>query len=257
MIAKVSYHKGHAGLHRVTPMANVLLLVGFLAAVLVSPSILVKLGVFLLVISLLVISGERVGSFLSKTRFVLLFGVVLFIAQALSTREGNVLLSYGLVVTDSGLLAGAQMAFRFLVIFSSSVLFVLVTDPDRLAHSIEQIGIPYRYSFVLVLSLRFVPFFRKEYRAVRDAQQVRGINTSIRGFAGLLRSIRYTLFPLLVSGLIRADSIAISMKGRCFGLYAKRTIAYKEHWQRADWIVLFLFCLLLATSALARKYAWL
>jgi len=91
---------------------------------------------------------------------------------------------------------------------------------------------------------------------VRDAQQVRGINTSIRGFAGLLRSIRYTLFPLLVSGLTRVDSIAISMKGRCFGLYAKRTIAYREQWQRADWVVLFLFCLLLATSVLARKYAW-
>lgn len=257
MIPKVSYHAGTLGLHRATPVANLLLLSGFLIVVLAAPGILVKLGAFGLVMILTALSGEGVGTFLRNIRFVLLFAFVLFLAQALSVRDGTVLFSFGLPVTDQGLLAGAQMALRFLVILSSSLLFVLVTDPDRLAHAIVRLGIPYRYGFILVLALRFVPFFRREYRTVREAQHVRGVDVSIRSLVGLRRAIRYTFLPVLVSGLTRVDSVAISMKGRCFGLYPKRTVTRKEHWHQMDWVTAALFVLLLGITVLARRYAWL
>ena len=129
------------------------MLSGFLVAVLASPGVLVKIGALALVLGLAVLSGEPLGTFLRNIRFVVIFALVLLIAQALSNREGTALFSLGVPITDQGLLAGAQMALRFLVIFTSSFLFVLVTDPDRLAHTLIRLGIPYRYGFIFILAL--------------------------------------------------------------------------------------------------------
>jgi len=257
MICRIAYRNGTHGLHRASPAGNVLLLTGFLVAVLASPGVLVKIGALGLVLLLTTFSGEPVGTFLRNIRFVLMFALVLFIAQALSVREGAVLFSIGLPITDEGLLAGAQMALRFLVILSASFLFVLVTDPDRLAQSIVRLGIPYRYGFIFVLALRFVPFFRQELRTVREAQRVRGVQISVRSLSGLRCAIRYTFVPVLVSGVMRVDSIAMSMKGRCFGLHPRRTITRKGRWGPMDWVAAALFVVLIGVAVVARRFAWL
>jgi energy-coupling factor transport system permease protein len=93
--------------------------------------------------------------------------------------------------------------------------------------------VPYRYAYLVILALRFVPFFQGELRAVRDAQRVRGIKLSVRGPRKILRSVRYTFVPVLVSGLHRVDAIAISMKGRCFGLSPTRTTSSRT--ARSGW----------------------
>ena len=257
MIARLAYRAGTQGLHRVGPVGNALVLSGFLVVVFASPGVLVKIGALVLVLGLAAVSGEPLATFLRNVRFVVIFAVVLFVAQALSHREGITLFSLGVPITDQGLLVGAQMALRFLVILTSSFLFVLVTDPDQLAHTLIRLGIPYRYGFVFILALRFVPFFRRELRIVREAQRVRGIRPSVRSLAGLQRAIRYTFVPVLVAGLMRVDSIAMSMKGRCFGLYPSRTATRIQRWGGADWAAVALFAVLVGAAFLARRRAWL
>ena len=234
-----------------------LLLLSFLFAVLAAPSVLVKLGALAVVLILAALSGEGPRAFLRSTRFVVIFASFLFVAQAISIHDGRTILSLGIDITDRGLLSGARMALRFLVILSSSVLFVTVTDPDRFAHALIRLGIPYRYGFILVLALRFVPFFREELKTVREAQRMRGVSPSVRSLSSLRRAIRYTFLPVLVSGMTRVDSIAISMKGRCFGLHKQRTSARENHWGRADWAVVALSASLICFTIIARRYTWL
>ena len=257
MIGRITYREGTAGLHRATPWANTLLLLSCVAAVLATPGVLAKLGVLGAVLALTAWSGEPVTAFLKSIRIVIIFSLVLFIAQALSVRSGVPLFSIGIPITEDGLLAGAAMALRFLVVLSSSFLFVLVTDPDLLADAIVRLGIPYRYGFVLVLALRFVPFFQGEYRTVRDAQRMRGVEPSLLRLSGLRRAVRYTFLPVIVSGLTRVDSIAISMKGRAFGLHPKRTLSRPMKWKAVDWVVLLVSAALIAATIAARHWSWL
>ncbi len=149
------------------------------------------------------------------------------------------------------------MALRFLVILTGSFLFVLVTDPDRLAQLFIRMGIPYRYGFAFILALRFVPFFRGELQTVREAQRIRGIRSSVRSPSGLRKTIHYTLIPVLVSGLVRVDSITLSMKGRAFGLHATRTSAQRLGIGVADAAAAGVGLLLIALVVLARRPAWL
>ena len=256
MIASLVAGRTRGGLRRATPLANLLLLLALLAAVLASPGIFVKLGALLLVLGLAALSGEAPRTVLRRGRFVFGFSLFLLLIQVLSVREGGVLFSIGVPVTDRGLLAGAEMALRFLVIVLSSLLFITVTDPDRLARAILALGIPYRYGFTFVLALRFVPFFREEYRTVREAQRVRGVDRPIRNLKSLRRSIRYTVLPVLVAGLARVDTVAVSMKGRGFDLHAKRTITRRERWHPIDLAVAGLSLLLVAVTVLARERGW-
>ncbi len=226
---------GGRGLHRSSPMASFVLLLALVGVVLAVPSLIVEGAILLGVACLAIISGDRPTQFLRRLRFVVFFALVLFIAQALSVSAGQVLLTSPIRITAGGLLAGAKMALRFLVILSASALFVRTTDPDRLAQGLIRAGIPYRYGYLFILALRFVPFFQDELRSVREAQRVRGIEVSVRSPRRIAHAARYTFVPVLVSGLHRVDSIAISMKGRCFGLYSKRTTSREE--PRSVWSI--------------------
>jgi len=251
------YRSGTRGLHRVGPVGNLLLLVGCLTVGLAPTGLLLKAAVLGVVLSLGAASDASPRRFLGSLRFVVVFASILFIAQALSIREGEVLLRIGLPITAAGLRAGAAMALRFLVIITSSFLFVTVTDPDRLAHVLLRTGIPYRYGYVLILALRFVPFFRAELRTVREAQRIRGIRTSVKRLAGLRRAVRYTFVPVLVAGLMRVDSIAMSMKGRAFGLHPHRTSPARAVWTTEDRLAVVGSVILVAISVLAWRFAWL
>ncbi len=212
------------GLHGAGAMANAFLLFCLVGSALASDAVLVPLVGFAAVCVLALASGERPTRLVPLRAFVVLFALVLFVAQALSLRTGAIVVSSPIRLTSDGLLSGARMACRFLVVLYASALFVRTTDPDRLAGALVRIHVPYRYAYLIILALRFVPFFQDELRAVRDAQRVRGIEVSVRSPRGVLRAVRYTFVPVLVSGLQRVDAMAISMKGRCFGLYRTRTL---------------------------------
>ena len=245
------------GLRSATPAANLVLLIGLVGIVLTSPSVLVRLGTLGTVLILVGWSGIPIAAFLRSLRFVLIFAAILFVAQVLSIREGALVISGLARVTDAGLLAGAGMALRFLVVLASSLLFVSVVDPDRLAGTLIRLGIPYRYGYLLILALRFVPFFQRELRIVREAQRIRGLQASIRSLRGIRRAIRYTFVPVLVSGLMRVDSIALSMKGRCFGLHPRRTHPKPERFEAADGVALVAAGLLVVVAVVASRGGWI
>ena len=256
MIHRAEYRCGARGLHRVGPIGNLLILMGFLVVALASPSVALRLTGLGALLFLVLVSDASPGGFLRNLRFVLIFAALLFVAQALSIREGATLFTFGVPITDAGLLAGASMSLRFLVILTSSFLFVTVTDPDRLAHVLIRAGIPYRYGYVLILALRFVPFFRSELRTVHEAQRMRGLRTSVRSLGGIRKAIRYTFIPVLVSGLMRVDSIAMSMKGRAFGLHPTRTHGPLEPLRPADGLAAIGAGALIAAAILSRRLAW-
>jgi energy-coupling factor transport system permease protein len=156
-----------------------------------------------------------------------------------------------LPITDFGIERGLSIASRFLLVVLSSMLFVAVTDPTLLAHSLAHLKIPYRYSFALVIALRFLPLFDSENQIVRMAQKSRGIQPEVGGLRKILRTIQYTFFPLLVS------SLSISMDGRGFGYSENRTYFRKSNWKISDTLIVFgglvfiLLCSMLALGYLS------
>lgn len=256
MIPGLQYRPGLNGLHRVLPESALLWLTAVLIAVLAAGSLLLTAITLTTVFVLMLWSERSVRVWTRSLRFVTLFAAFLFAAQALSIREGIVLFRFGVSITDQGLLAGASMSLRFLTILSSSFLFALTTDPDALAHALIRWGLPYRWGYTIILALRFVPFFRHELQVVRDAQRVRGIRVSVRSLRGIRRALRYTFVPVLVSGLLRVDTIAMSMKGRAFGLHGTRTAAARSGVHAHDLLLWGYTLALIGLTVLAWRFQW-
>lgn len=255
---------------RINPLVNLFLLIITLVGIMIYPSW--KFSFILLVIVLLLfpVTGSSLNLSRNRTRFILLFSILLFVFQIFITVNGTTLgyfipslngLGPYFPITDYGIERGLSISLRFLLVVLSSMLFVSVTDPTLLAYSLTKLRIPYRYSFALVIALRFLPLFDSENHTVRLAQKSRGIKPEVGGIRKIFRTIQYTFFPLLVSALSRVESLAISMDGRGFGYSSTRTYFRKSSWKITDTFLIILgfgyilLCILLAWGYLPQLSA--
>jgi predicted amidohydrolase len=113
------------------------------------------------------LAGLGLGFFTRKLRFILVFGLFIFLIQLIAVKEGVLLwqLFLGPIyfsVWSEGLFGGLRMMLRLVNIIGSSYLFVATTDPNRLAYALMQAGLPYRFGFMLITALRFIPIFQPE-----------------------------------------------------------------------------------------------
>lgn len=227
-------------LYKLHPVAKMIALVClFLLAVqLESPG---QEAILLLFIALLSFGARgQFSSYYRKIRTILYFSVFIFLGQMFFTREGVVLCSVTqihLVITDAGIQMGLATALRFLNIIVASFLFVATTDGGRLAAALMQIGVPYRLAFLLTLAMRFIPVFGSELAIVRNAQSARGLDLESGSVRKIFALAKYTFVPLIVNALSRADGLAMSMEGRGFGMYKKRTYLNKISFTARDMAV--------------------
>ncbi len=246
-------------LHQLNPLLKLMGLIIVSVGILIYPNLFLSILLLGLVVLLLAIAGVHTNLSRRRTKFVLIFSLLLLMLQVLITPNGNILFFIipsinGMLplfpVTTFGLERGLIISIRFLIIVFSSMLFVAVTDPTLLAHSLASIRIPYRFAFTLVIALRFLPLFDMENKIVRMAQQSRGVTINARSLRSIMRTIRFTFFPLLISALSRVDELAISMDGRGFGTSDRRSYYRKSNWTLLDSGILvmlisfFIFCIL-------------
>jgi energy-coupling factor transport system permease protein len=226
---RIMYQSGDSLLHHLHPFVKVAWLLIGTILVFVIPSPWLALG----------IAGGALGIFYALgTPLIRVWGSRLFIStaillgslQLLFVHSGEVLVSIDpqgplgpFVVTDVGLSNGVYVAARFLSVILLSYLFVLTTEPNDLAYALMQIGLPYRYGFALITALRLVPIFEQESQIVYHAQLARGVQYDTRHPRRLIALARQFFMPILVSALTKVDALAVSMEGRCFGKFSRRT----------------------------------
>lgn len=258
---RIRYEPGSTFLHRLNPLTKLIVLLLFSVAVFLVASVTVEALIFLGLVAIMLFVRSRALSSLLTSRFLLSFAALLFVVQVLFNAGGEVYFTiplgfFALQVTSHGVLVGIVLALRFVCIILASAIFVFTTDPGELAYSLIRAGIPYRYGFMLVTAIRFIPVFETEAGTVRCAQQTRGLDIDGQGFRALINSARYTLLPLIVSALSKVDVLVISMEGRAFGIYPRRTFLRESRYSTVDISVLALAVLAFAVVLVCVYQGW-
>ncbi len=231
---RIMYLPGDSLLHRLHPLVKLAWLLVGTVGVFVTRNVIAVVGVLLAIrlafpLNRLSLRGVRGGSFFVFS------AVMLFVVQALFVRTGAPVLEIGsLEITADGLQAGLYVAARLLSVVWLGYLFVFTTEPNALAYGLMQMGLPYRYGFALITALRLVPVFEQEGQTVYQAQLARGIAYDRGGLKRFLTLARQFFLPLLVSALGKVDTLAVSMEGRCFGKYPRRTFLREARFTRRD-----------------------
>jgi len=176
-------------------------------------------------------------------------GLALFTAVLYSGPRHQLLLTVGPVsIWREGLETGSSIALRILCIASYSTLYVVTTDPSRLAASlIQQAHLPYRLAYALLIAYRFLPILQREMATIEAAHRVRAAHGPDRWTSWLERIKRFSI-PLLVSGIRQAERLAIAMDARGFGALPTRTYYIQSKMTVGDYV--FMATALLACPAL-------
>ena len=154
-------------------------------------------------------------------------------------------------VTAEQLLYQGTKVSKYLSVIPLGMMFLLTTNPSEFAASLSSIGVSYKASFALSLTLRYFPDMIRDYNDIALAQQARGLDLSRKERLGTrLKNIMNIFVPLIFSSLDRVEVISNAMDLRGFGKHKKRSWYAFKPLVRNDGLAM-ACCVLFAVGALA------
>ncbi|MGV8027253.1 MAG: energy-coupling factor transporter transmembrane component T family protein [Anaerolineaceae bacterium] len=235
---KIAYSPDNTLLHALHPFTKFSILLGLSVLVFFidSPVFMVLLFIMLLA-AFLTVCRNPLAYFGMRTT--LLTALTIGIIQCIFIRQGSELLNiFGLSITNYGIQRAILISIRFLVIILSSYLFILTTSPSDFAFAFMQMGVPYRYAFMIVTSMRLVPILSIDGERINFAQRLRGAHYDFRKPGTMFLHMNIYIGAVLYSLIDRVNKLAISMESRSFGRYATKTYQRPIHFTFWDGITL-------------------
>lgn len=155
------------------------------------------------------------------------------------------------IVTQEQLLYQITKISKYASMVPMGMLFLLTTNPSEFAASLNRIGVSYKGTYALSLTLRYFPDIIREYNDIALAQQSRGLDFSKKEkFGQRVKNVVAVMVPLIMSTLDRIDLISNAMDLRSFGKHKKRTWYVAEPLKRGDFIAIVIGVLIFAGSLL-------
>lgn len=244
---------GDSVIHNMDPRAKLLASFYFIGIIFLCNNWQSYLLMFAFTLGVIVLSKVSVKFFIRGVKpliWLILFTVIL---QVLFTRGGTVYFEWGIIsLTQFGLMNGAFIFCRFVLIIFMSTLLTLTTPPLALSDAIEYLLRPlkvvkfpaHEVSLMLSIALRFVPTLMDETEKIMNAQRARGVDFGEGNLAQKMKAIVPLLIPLFVSSFNRAEDLAIAMEARGYQGGEGRTKYRILHWQFKDTLVIFVFAIL-------------
>ncbi len=156
-------------------------------------------------------------------RFVtLLIGVC--ILQIIFVRTGEPIFEINgfVLVFSDGLLRGGTMALRFFVLISSAAIMAGENSRKVIA-SLSKMKLPYTFSFMIMITLRFIPFFSESFSDALTSLQLRGIELEKVRFTKKVKLYGHLLFPVVADAIIKSQDLSMAMEARGFRAMRRRT----------------------------------
>lgn len=153
------------------------------------------------------------------------------------------------VVTKEQLLYQITKTTKYASVVPLGMIFLLTTNPSEFAASLSRIGVSYKASYALSLTLRYFPDMIRNYQDIAVAQQSRGLDLSKKEKLGVrVKNTMNICIPLIFSTLDRIELISNAMDLRGFGKHKKRTWYVARPMKKGDWVALAFGAAILAGS---------
>jgi len=248
----VEYIKKDSFIHRLNPMTKIAWTLAVLAMCFIFDS---PFAILLILLSNMAAAavGGIFKNILPVIKGLFVFSLLLILFQIFLVTDGRTLF-YAIPyfnmgrVTDVGLQLSITMSLRMLATVSTIPILMMTTPmTDIAAVLVEKFKIPFKYAFMFITALRFIPTFIGEMEQILQAQMSRGYSSDTKNPFKKLIIIIPLAIPLLVSSVKKAEKTAISMEVRGFGS------GPRSHYRRigmsnADYAVLAFFLVCIAVS---------
>ena len=255
----LSYIEKNSPVHALTGAAkliifllwSILVMVSFKTPILIA---MAALGVIFFIISK--IRFSEISFIIKLTGLFMIFNLLaiyLFAPeQGVAIYQSRSVIAEGagrFTITGEQLFYEFNILLKYLTIIPPAILLMVTTHPSEFASSLNRIGVPYTASFSVSLTLRYIPDVQRDYEAISQAQQARGLELS--GKASFIKRLKRTvplLLPLILSSLDRIDVISRAMELRGFGKNKKRSWYSAKPFKTADIVSIVIAILVFAAG---------
>ena len=143
------------------------------------------------------------------------------------------------VVTTEQLLYQISKLSKYASVVPLGMMFLLTTNPSEFASSLNRVGISYKGTYAISLTLRYFPDTVRDYNDIALAQQSRGLDLSKKEkMTTRIKNIVNICVPLIMGTLDRIEKITNAMDLRGFGKHKKRTWYVMEPLKKNDFIAI-------------------
>jgi energy-coupling factor transport system permease protein len=146
---------------------------------------------------------------------------------------------------------GLSWPLKIAVCISSALLFYLTTEPGELIALLFELRLPYRFIYMVTITLQLIPLLIEEIQTIYQAQLSRGLRTK----ANIIKRVWNFLalvIPLTLSSIMRVQIRAIALESRGFSAPVRKTCLYDITLRPQDY--LFFAAIIGATVFLAYVY---
>lgn len=226
----LDYVEGNSFFHRLNPLTKFIAAFLLCVSCFISNEVVFVLGIIILTVIMSMVSGITKRCFISLKALSKL-SLIVFVMQVLFVPQGRVYfyLPFSIPITDIGVEFSLLFALRLLASTLPLILMLSITQMSDLANVlVEKIGIPYKYTFAITTSIRFIPIFTAEMNDIMEAQISRGVEFDTKNIFKKMKLILPLCVPLLISSVKKVNSGALSASLRGFN-YRKRGYGYKTY----------------------------
>ena len=116
-----------------------------------------------------------------------------------------------LFLSEPGFAFGLSLGVRIMAMAMSFTMFVISTDPFDIGHAFNNLGLPFRASYMIGFAMRLFPLIQEELSNIGNAAQARGY-PSMFSFnpINMLRGLTVTFVPLAVGAIKRGTQMALA-----------------------------------------------
>lgn len=218
------YIPGNSLVHRLDPRTKILLTLAYMILLFALNNFYGYIFpvVFLILATILSRISAR---YLLKGLKPLIFIITLTFVLNSFMIKGRVIYELGpLDITYEGLVQGAFMAIRLILLITGTSLLTLTTSPisltdgiERLLSPFKKVGVPaHELAMMMTIALRFIPTLLEETDKIMKAQMARGADFESGNLINRAKNLVPLLVPLFISAFRRADDLAMAMEARCY-----------------------------------------
>lgn len=160
-------------------------------------------------------------------------------------------------ISAYGIELGLLVTLRVLVLSLLMSTLLTIMHPARLTRAVHELGLPFKFAYTMTLALRFLPLMVEELATIRAAQKSRGYDTEDTNL--LMQAVRIfpLIVPLMLTGLRRAEVIALAMDLKAFNASPRRSYWIDIYRGRLDLVIRVVAVLLFVVILVAGLAGWL
>lgn len=245
---KIFFYDNDSFLNRLNPLSKVVTSLPFIFLICLINEIWIPLAFIVFTAFIVLVLGRiPLIRFLKILAPISIFFISIFILFLLASRSdltvgSPILFSIGeFHFYEYSVRLGLIYAIRIFALLILILPFSLTTEPSTFIRSlIQNLNIPYKFSYGVMVAFRFIPMIETEFNVVRSAHKVMGFSDD-KGIFSYINKIKRYSIPLIVNSIRLGGRTALSMDSRAFGAFENRTYFKTLTFNRNDWIYIFAY----------------